>query len=77
VTEDEAKTKACCAAVRGGNERGMLKLKAPPCIASACMAWRETPDPTKGRHDEEREIYREQNGRHRPGGFCGLAGAPQ
>ena len=47
------------------------------CIASACMAWRSIPDPTLGWHSEERERHRERNGPFVPGGYCGLAGAPQ
>jgi hypothetical protein len=42
VTEDEAKTKACCAAMHGEPKGSTLALKAPACIASECMAWRTT-----------------------------------
>lgn len=77
MTEDEAKTKACPQTLAALADNGGAIYASAPCVASACMAWRVNPDPSKSWHDEERAIYRERNGLPKSGGYCGLAGRPE
>lgn len=85
MTEDQAKTKACCGSGYRPAENG-------PCIASACMAWRWHNDYER-RWDLPRDKAPEGLGwdyveaiggvahwvrkTDTPEGFCGLAGAPR
>ena len=74
VTEEEAKTKACCKGSQFSiSENG-------PCIASECMAWRAG---AKMKFRDGRSgnlLDRDLTGHGvwvTVGGYCGLAGAPQ
>lgn len=62
MTEDEAKTKACCGSGHRPMENG-------ECIASSCMAWRWDTSRPNMPPAEGKAAYLH--------GFCGLAGAPQ
>jgi hypothetical protein len=73
MTEDEAKTKACCNGAQRPKENG-------PCIGSGCMAWRWG---VKGRGGwiefvPRPEMTEEQKAdpANGLGGYCGLAGKP-
>lgn len=79
MTEDEAKTKWCFAAVashtnpRAGFDDPAYP-KVFPCIASACMAWRWDLDGFDLDFDEAGPIrVRKTKLAH---GYCGLAGRP-
>lgn len=65
MTEDEAKTKACCGSGFRPMENGL-------CIASACMAWRWTWSPAN--HASMEADAPEAN--KPPSGHCGLAAQP-
>lgn len=69
MTEDEAKTKACCgpwlAVDEGGN-----------CIASACMAWRWTFSPRQAEHAAKDAPMAHSKSPFVARGYCGLAGSP-
>ncbi len=107
MTEEEAKTKACCGPFAGrvpyasAAEAQEISLQGLdpeytaevsarwPCIASACMAWRQTPEVVHAldAHQEAQSwqdagwrIEQRLGGRvavSGGGGFCGLAGRPQ
>ncbi|MGA0604915.1 hypothetical protein ACO2Q0_02860 [Phenylobacterium sp. VNQ135] len=67
MTEDEAKTKACCGPRNNGANGADDDIL---CIGSACMAWREWRDvATSAKTGISRAVVL--------GGYCGLAGAPQ
>jgi hypothetical protein len=85
LTEEEAKTKACCAAlgliadialmvrthVEGSFPGGTFGIeKTALCGASACMAWRSTDNKTFPSAPGETPRPSE------PAGYCGLAGKP-
>ena len=69
LTEDEAKTKACCK-IMPNRPNGELVTAA--CLASGCMAWRWAKNP---------ETYTDMDGQKRPcapkEGYCGLVGRPE
>ena len=65
MTEDEAKTKACCGS-------GYRPMENGSCIGSSCMAWRWSEPALAGQYAEaQADAFRGRMG------FCGLAGAPQ
>jgi hypothetical protein len=79
LTEDEAKTKACCK-IMPHKENGTLMTVA--CLASGCMAWRWIPGMfcfDKGRFLAPGESAQEGHYEMRPTdkGYCGLAGWPE
>jgi hypothetical protein len=90
MTEDEAKTKACCGAVATAwahiaaayTAQGHAELipEAPKCVASACMAWRHGKGARftlDGREVHSWELADAARIVTERSGFCGLAGAPQ
>ena len=75
MTEDEAKTKACCAGLGIGPHKESWMPSGAACIGSACMAWRwdVTPEFYEQMAYDPSSRIREAGG---PTGFCGLAGRP-
>ena len=88
MTEEEAKTKACCGAPSVAaatllahpdvSARPIGGLKMGLCIASACMAWRWNEDWVSSVHDPVAGTMttKLKNGARLLGG-CGLAGPVQ
>lgn len=88
MTEDEAKTKACCGA-------GYRPLENGHCIASACMAWRWSEEKRTlafleavqahmkaqakpNFNTATQAVWAETGGKFaRIEGYCGLAGKPE
>lgn len=71
MTEDEAKTKACCSGIYRPVDNG-------PCIASDCMAWRWVVlteyQPLNYATSMQSPIPKTTKTVH---GYCGLAGRPE
>jgi len=88
MTEDEAKTNACCGpwAVNwsGRLNHSNEAQRAQLCIGSKCMAWRWQPEADQIRALRERmetglvEAWQNAEKLQEPAvaGFCGLAGRP-
>lgn len=76
MTEAEAKTKVCFQAstfngdrfIYADNDGGAMSNRPPLCIASACMAWRETGRQEMPLTNADRTVWVSS-------GYCGLAGA--
>jgi hypothetical protein len=87
MTEDEAKTKACCgppAVAAAAYYRAGVACDAPMhCIASACMAWRVRHQWLDNAQQEPSWVtyapyaFEPGPGQERDHGFCGLAGDPR
>lgn len=84
MTEDEAKTKWCCGP-KTAADAAIVIANGPVsgnglCVASACMAWRETTAAflkDTGERARPDTIYATASLERKPaGGFCGLAGNP-
>ena len=75
MTEDEAKTKACCGPLVGYAHSDSYK-----CIGSACMAWRKIPGASKFKDARTGQLSDRDLTGHGTwvyDGFCGLARAPR